>query len=145
MTDHVKNLQSKAKASNALETRAVKAKEEMKMERELVQVVSDQADAISSERNILKEYVEKFQKKIKQRNVQLRNTRKELWKEKKRLESFEYRFFTSTYNMMARKAHSAGLDYKVLLLEGFDDPVCQKELPDEPQVVSSDPDEDLSD
>lgn len=51
----------------------------------------------------------------------------------------------STYSMMMRKAHSAGLDHKVLILEGLNDPVGQEELPDEALVVSSNPDEDLLD
>lgn len=46
--------------------------------------------------------------------------------------------------MMVRKAHSVGLDYKVLLLEGLDDPFGQEELSNRPLVISSDPDEDLS-
>lgn len=51
----------------------------------------------------------------------------------------------ATYNMMVREAHSAVQDHKMLLIDGFDDPVGQEVLPDEPLVVSSDLDEDHSD
>lgn len=46
------------------DTRAVKAKEELRTARELVQVVSDQDDAISSEMNVLKEDLEKLQRRV---------------------------------------------------------------------------------
>lgn len=54
VTDHVKTLQSRAEASNAMEARVVKAEGDLRMARELVQVVSDQVDAISLERNLMK-------------------------------------------------------------------------------------------
>lgn len=144
VSDHVKTLHARAEASNALESIVVKAEQDLKTTRELVQVVSDQVDAISSERNFLKEDVGRLKKKITQRNDQLRDTRNELHKEKKKLERPEEKFFLSTYNMLVRIAHSAGVDYKVLLIEGLDDPVGQEELTDEPLVVSSYLDEDLS-
>lgn len=55
MTEHIKHLQSKAEESKAFETRLVKVESKLKMTRELVQVVLDQVDAISSERNLLGE------------------------------------------------------------------------------------------
>lgn len=42
-------------------------------------------------------------------------------------------------------AHSAGLDHKLLLVEDMDDSVGQEDASDEPLVVSSDSNEDLSD
>lgn len=43
-----------------------------------------------------------------------------------------------------KKAHSAGLDHKLLQEEGFEDPVGWEERPDESLIVSSGEDEDLS-
>lgn len=79
-----------------------------------------------------------------QRNERLRSCRKELQKEKKKPERSEECFFTATYNMMLRKAHAAGSDHKLLLIDGLEDPFVQEEILDEPLIVSSDPEEDLS-
>lgn len=68
-------------------------------------------------------------------NDQLRVNRKALRKEKKKLERSEERFFISTYDMMVRRVAEVGLDQKLILMKGLEDPL----------VVSSNPDEDLSD
>lgn len=47
--------------------------------------------------------------------------------------------------MMVRRVADAGLDHKLILLEGLEDLVRKEAVPEEPLVVSSDPDEDLSD
>lgn len=92
---------------------------------------------------MLKVELGKEKRKIQKRNDQLRANFRELWKGKKRLERSEKCFFLDTYNMMVQKAHAAGLDHMLLLLEGLDDPIGQEEVPDEPLVVSLDSDEDL--
>lgn len=78
VTDHVKTLQSRVEASDALEARAVKAEQDLKTARELVQIMSDQAEVITSERNLLKEDVGYLWRKITQRNTQLQMSGKEL-------------------------------------------------------------------
>lgn len=135
-------LQAEAKQP---ETRHVKAKDDHRTARELVQVVSDQADAISAERNHLKEDLKHVQNRIKRRNKQLKATRKALQKEKKKLELSEERFFTTIYEMMVRRVAEAGLDHKLILLEVLDVPIGKEPVPEEPLVVFSDPEEDLYD
>lgn len=51
VSDHVKSLTIEASATRAQEARVVKAESELKSARELVQVMSDQFDSISFERN----------------------------------------------------------------------------------------------
>lgn len=50
-----------------------------------------------------------------------------------------------TYDMMVQRVAKAGLDHKLVLIDGLDDPVGQDTVPDAPLVVSSDPDKELSD
>lgn len=55
MTDHVKTLQADADMAKAFETRTVKVEEELRVVRDLVQVMSDQADAITFEGDVWKD------------------------------------------------------------------------------------------
>lgn len=51
----------------------------------------------------------------------------------------------STYEIRACLITEAGLDHKLILLEGREDPVGKEDVIDALLVVSSDPFEDLSD
>lgn len=125
MSDHIKSLTIEALATKAQQARAVKADSELKSARELMQVMFDQSDAISSERNTLCDEVKELKEKLERGTVQLKAIRKALKKEKRLLEWSEERFFTSTYNMMVKRAAGAGLDHKSILIEGLDDPIGQ--------------------
>lgn len=46
--------------------------------------------------------------------------------------------------MMVRRVAKASLDHKFILLEGIEVPVGKEAVPDDSLIVSSDPDEDLS-
>lgn len=115
----------------------MKAESRLKSGRELVQVMSDQADVISSERNTLWDEVKELKEKLERRTGQLRASQKALKKERKLLERSKERFFTSTYNMMVRRAAKVGVDHKLILIEILDDLVDQEVVPDQPFLVSS--------
>lgn len=57
MYDHVKTLTAQASTARAQETRAVKVESDLRSARELVQVMSDQEDAIISKRDTLRDEV----------------------------------------------------------------------------------------
>lgn len=138
----MKGLQTEAKYQ---ETRAVKAEGEFRSAQDLVQVMSDQVEAICAERDQLREDLEVAQGRVSRRTEQLKASRKALRKEKKRLEHSEERIFTTTYAMMVLRVADAGLDHKLVLLQGLDDPVGKEVVPEEHLVVSFDTEEDLSD
>lgn len=88
-------------------------------------MMSDQADAFTFERNILQDDMKDLQKRFSRRTNQLRASLRALRKEKKRSKRSEEHFFMSTCNMMVRRAAEAGLDHKLILLEGLEDLVSQ--------------------
>lgn len=145
MSDHVKSLSIVAGATRAQESRAVKAKSYLKSTRDMIEVMTSQADAISTERDNLRDEVKRLQEKVDRRTAQLRASRKGLRKEKKKLERSEEHFFMSTYDMIVRKLVEAGLDHKLVLIDGLGDLVDKEVALNAPLVVSSDPDEDMSD
>lgn len=93
--------------------------------------MTEQSEAKTSEGDLLRVDVANLKKRLNRRNAQLKANRKELRKEKKKLERTDERLFTSTFNKMVRKAHEVGLDHKLLLIEGMEDPVGQEDAPDE--------------
>lgn len=138
---HVPGLQAEARRQ---ETRAIKAEGDLRTALSQVEVVSGQAEAISRERDQLKEDLKKAQDRLRRRNDQRKATRKDVKKEKKRLKLSEERFFTTTYEKMVRRAAEAGLDHKLILLEGLEDPVGKESAPEEPLVIPSESEEELS-
>lgn len=69
------------------------------------------------------------------------------WSEKKAnklLTLSEDRSFAAGFDEAVKRAHSTGLDYKVILGEDFEDPVIREPEPDVPLEVSSGPETDLS-
>ncbi|KAK1368311.1 hypothetical protein POM88_034403 [Heracleum sosnowskyi] len=77
--------------------------------------------------------------------AKLRASRRAEKKAQKLVFMSEDQGFTAGYEEVIRKAHAAGMDYKLLLEEGMEDPIRRPEEPDVPPVVSSDPESDLSD
>lgn len=134
-SDHVKTLTTEASAAKGHEARACKAESDLKSAQELIQVMTDQADAITTERNTLRDNVKDLLKKVDRRITPLRTRRKVLKKEKKFLERSEECFFTLTNNLMGRVAE-VGLDHKLVTLEGLHDPVDKEAVLKEPLVVS---------
>lgn len=93
MFDHVKALKAEASTESVHETQAVKAELEVKTAWELVQVMFDQADAITFERNMLQDDVKDLPKRVIRPTEQFKASRRFLRKEKKRLEQFKECFF----------------------------------------------------
>lgn len=124
-----------ANAVRVQKTRAVKAESELKTVHELVQVISDQDDAITSKSNMLQGDVKNFQKRVGRGRISL-----VLFERRKRDWSGVF-----TYNMMVLRVAEAGLDHKLIPLGGLDDLVGQEAVLDAPLVVSSDLDKELSD
>lgn len=138
----VKSLYSETKLHK---TRVVKADGELRSAQDLVQVMSDLSDAIISEWDMLREDLKKTQARVTRRTQHLKASKKVLRKEKKKLELSEECFFMTTYEMMERRVADVSLDNKLILLDGLEDPVDKEVVPEEPLVVSFDPDEDVSD
>ena len=82
-------------------------------------------------------------RRVQRRNLALKAARKKEKKAKKLLEKTEDPFLDIGYDEAVRRAHKEGLDHKLLLDEGASDPVGRED-PDDPIVVSSDPDSDYS-
>lgn len=145
MSDKVKALSIDAAATKVQETRAVKAESDLRSANDLIETMTNQADAITTERDGLQNEVKRLKDKLEKRSSQLTASRKALKKEKKLLERSEDRLFLSTHDLMVRRAAEAGLDHKLVLLEGMPDLVGWVDAPDQLLVVSSASEAELSD
>lgn len=145
VSDKVKTLSIDDAATKAQETRVVKAESDLRLANDLIETMTNQADAISIERDNLQTEVRRLKEKLERRPVQAKASRKALKKQNKLLERSEERFFLSTHDMLVRRAAEAGLDHTKMLLEGMPDPVSREDGPDQPLVVSSASEAELSD
>ena len=145
MSSHIKSLTIKVAATEAQATRAVKAEAHLESAQKLLETIQGQADALKTERDQLREEVQRLKDLSVKRTRQAMAGRRALKKQKKLLEQSEERFFLSTHDLLVRRAAEAGLDYKAVMLEGMDDPVGRDDGPDQGLVVSSASEAELSD
>ena len=143
VTDKVQDMQKQMAGVNALTIRANLAEETLAaLQTELTAAHQDVKDLRESEGR-LKGQVDTLTRRVQRRNLALKAARKKEKKAKKLLEKTEDRFLDIGYDEAVRRAHKEGLDHKLLLDEGASDPVGRDD-PDEPLVVSSDPETDYS-
>ncbi|XP_063950621.1 uncharacterized protein LOC135152997 [Daucus carota subsp. sativus] len=143
VTDKVQDMQKQMAGVNALTIRANLAEDTLAaLKTELDAAHQDLKDVRESEGR-LKGQVDTLTRRVQRRNLALKAARKKEKKAKKLLEKTEDRFLDIGYDEAVRRAHKEGLDHKLLLDEGASDPVGRDD-PDEPLVVSSDPETDYS-
>ena len=143
VTDKVQDMQKQMAGVNALTIRANLAEDTLAaLKTELNAAHQDLKDLRESEGR-LKGQVDTLTRRVQRRNLALKAARKKGKKAKKLLEKTEDRFLEIGYDEAVRRAHKEGLDHKLLLDEGASDPVGRED-PDEPLVVSSDPETDYS-
>lgn len=127
-----------------LQTRAFMAEEKLQRAEAELERVQGQVTALVTDRDNLRKDVDVLRLRLNKWNAQLKAARRASRKDKKLLELTEERCFQMGYDEAVRKAHALQWDHKLLLEEGMEDPVGRED-PEEAPVVSSDPDEDLSD
>lgn len=140
-------MQAKFKEVKELETRAVKAEEDLRTSDSELERVTGQATALATEREALKHQLEELagmRARVSRRNEHLKASRKALRKSKKVLDLTEEKCYQMGYDDALLKAHSSGFDHTRLLDAGMSDPVGRVDM-DEPLVVSSGEDKSLSD
>ena len=143
VTDKVQDMQKQMAGVNALTIRANLAEDTLAaLKTELDAAHQDLKDLRESEGR-LKGQVDTLTRRVQRRNLALKAARKKEKKTRKLLEKTEDRFLDIGYDEAVRRAHKEGLDHKLLLDEGASDPVGRED-PDEPLVVSSDPETDYS-
>lgn len=86
MSDNTKALSIDAAATKARETRAIKAEADQRSANDLIEVMGNQAHAITAQRDELQDEVRRLKEKLDKRTGQLKASRKAVKKEKKLLE-----------------------------------------------------------
>lgn len=110
-----------------------------------VRALTRRVDALEQEKITLEQDREAAIALAGRRTQRLRAARKSEKKTKKLLLRTEDRCTDLGYEMAVIKVHELGLDHKLLLDEGADDPLERQGDLDEPLVASSDPESELSD
>lgn len=130
------------KDMDQLETRAVKAEQDLRISTSELEKVTGQSTSLAAERDSLREQLDALKVKVGRRNDQLKATHKSLRKEVKKLQHTEDKVFQMGFDYAVWKAASSSLNHTFLLDEGASDSVGRVDV-DEPLVVSSVEDEDL--
>lgn len=121
----------------------MRVEEELERTRKELEVVTGQTSSLKSDQELAEERLDASQARVAQRNIQLKATRRDLRKSGKLLLRTKDEFYRFSFDDVVRRAHSRGLDHKILLDEGESDPVDWAD-DDDPLIVSSGKDELLS-
>ncbi|KAK1361067.1 hypothetical protein POM88_045541 [Heracleum sosnowskyi] len=141
----VKDLDLQIRGLRLTEERAEAAEGQLEtMEKEVSSLQQRLAQVVTDRDNVKNDLDASFARlnRVKSR---LRDSRKAEKKAQKLVLISEDRGFTAGFEEVIRKAHAAGIDHKLLLEEGMEDPIGRPEEPDVPPVVSSDPESEMSD
>ncbi|KAK1362161.1 hypothetical protein POM88_046635 [Heracleum sosnowskyi] len=144
ITDKVKDMEGNFGQLRELEVRAARS------ENALQQAVGDkerlegQAAALRADREAMQKEVDLLRARLTKRNLSLKASRKMARKETKLRLNAEERCYQMGHDEVVRRAAAMGLDHAALVEPGFTDPVGRPDE-DEPPVVSSGEDEELSD
>ncbi|XP_074382049.1 uncharacterized protein LOC141723976 [Apium graveolens] len=126
-----------------LKRRATAADEELVRVKAQNEVLDGEATVLKEDKSRLENDMEKENRRISHRNVQMKRSRKELRKKQKQLDQTEERCFQFGADYVLEKAHGLKWDYKQLLDDSLEDPIGRPTV--EAPPVSSGEDEKLSD
>ncbi|XP_074363957.1 uncharacterized protein LOC141704649 [Apium graveolens] len=141
--DKVQDMETRMAEVKEPERRATAAEEELVRVKAQNEVLDGEATVLKEDKSQLENELEKANRRISHRNVQLKRSRKEFRKKQKQLDRTEERCFQFGADYVLEKAHGLNWDYKQLLDDNLEDPIGQPAV--EAPHVSSGEDEELSD
>ncbi|KAK1404279.1 hypothetical protein POM88_003884 [Heracleum sosnowskyi] len=141
----VKDLGSQLRGLKLTEERAEAADGQLDSLHKEVASLQQRLAQVMTDRDSVKIDLDAAFVRLNRAKSNLRASRKAEKKAQKLVLMSEDRGFTAGYEEVVRKAHAAGIDHKLLLEEGMEDPIGRPEEPDVPPVVSSDPESEMSD
>ncbi|KAK1360682.1 hypothetical protein POM88_045156 [Heracleum sosnowskyi] len=141
----VKDLGSQLRGLKLTEERAEAAEAQLDSLHKEVASLQQRLAQVMTDRDSVKIDLDAAFVRLNRVKSSLRASRKSEKKAQKLVLLSEDRGFTAGFEEVIRKAHAAGMDHKLLLEEGMEDPIGRPEEPDVPPVVSSDPESEMSD
>ncbi|KAK1399424.1 hypothetical protein POM88_009287 [Heracleum sosnowskyi] len=142
--DKVKDMQGSFGQIQELEVQAVRSETALRQAVGDVERLEGQSAALRADREALQKELDSLRARLTQRNLSLKASRKMARKETKLRLNAEERCYQMGHDEVVRRAAAMGLEHQALIEPDFSDPVGRPD-DDEPPVVSSGEDEDLSD